>query len=40
MERRDIRLIDTKADDTPGRFSGYGAVFGNVDATGDVIRAG
>ena len=40
MERCDVRLLDTKAADTPGRFSGYGAVFGNVDATGDVIRAG
>ena len=40
IERRDIRLIETKASDEPGRFSGYGAVFGNVDATGDVIKAG
>jgi HK97 family phage prohead protease len=41
MERRDIRLLDTKASaDTPGQFAGYGAVFGNVDATGDVIQAG
>jgi uncharacterized protein len=41
IERRDIRLIETKASgETPGRFSGYGAVFGNVDATGDVIQAG
>jgi len=41
MERRDIRLLETKAStETPGRFSGYGAVFGNVDATGDVIKAG
>lgn len=40
MERRDVRLLETKAADTPGRFSGYGAVFGNVDATGDVIQAG
>lgn len=40
IERRDIRLIEMKAAEEPGRFSGYGAVFGNVDATGDVIRAG
>jgi len=25
---------------TPGEFSGYGAVFGNVDAYGDVIQKG
>ncbi len=40
MERLDVRLIETKASDTPGTFSGYGAVFGNVDAAGDVIQAG
>ena len=40
IERRDVRLLETKASDEPGRFSGYGAVFGNVDATGDVIQAG
>lgn len=26
--------------DTPGEFEGYGAVFGNVDAYGDVIQKG
>ena len=40
IERRDVRLIETKASETPGRFSGYGAVFGNVDGHGDVIQAG
>jgi HK97 family phage prohead protease len=40
LERREIRLIETKAEATPGRFSGYGAIFGNEDAQGDVIRAG
>ena len=25
---------------TPGTFEGYGAVFGNIDAYGDVIQKG
>lgn len=41
LERRDVRLLETKASEaTPGAFSGYGAVFGNEDAQGDVISAG
>ena len=41
MEYLAVRLIETKADDdNPGTFSGYGAVFGNEDAQGDVIRQG
>lgn len=28
------------ADGTPGEFEGYGAVFGNIDAYGDVIQKG
>lgn len=40
VEYRDVRLIETKADGDPGTFSGYGAVFGNVDAQGDMIRQG
>jgi len=40
MERRDVRLLETKATDEPGQFSGYGAIFGNVDAAGDVIEPG
>jgi len=28
------------ADDRPGAFEGYGAVFGNLDAYGDVIQKG
>lgn len=41
VEYRDVRLLETKASaDTPGAFSGYGAVFGNEDAQGDVIRQG
>jgi hypothetical protein len=27
-------------DDSPGTFEGYGAVFGNIDAYGDVIQKG
>lgn len=40
LERRDIRLIETKLADEPGAFSGYGAIFGNEDAFGDVIQEG
>lgn len=42
MERIEVGLIELKLD--PGAkamtFEGYGAVFGNVDAYGDVIEAG
>jgi HK97 family phage prohead protease len=34
----DIKLLDTSGD--VGTFSGYGSVFGNVDAHGDVIARG
>jgi HK97 family phage prohead protease len=40
LERKAIRLIETKAEDKPGTFSGYGAIFGNEDSHGDVIRQG
>lgn len=43
MDRLDCGLIEVKfagADAPPMSFSGYGAVFGNVDSYGDVISAG
>lgn len=44
MERKTVNLIEIKfaADPTATemRFSGYGAVFGNVDSYGDVIEPG
>jgi HK97 family phage prohead protease len=40
LERREVRLTETKILDTPGAFSGYGAAFNNVDAMGDVIQEG
>jgi uncharacterized protein len=40
LEHRAVRLLETKAADELGRFSGYGAVFGNEDSTGDVIQRG
>lgn len=35
-----IEIKSIKADDGVMRFSGYGAVFGNVDSYGDVIQKG
>lgn len=40
LERRDVRLVETKLDSTPGAFSGYGAIFGTEDNLGDVIEEG
>lgn len=44
MERLDCGLVDLKAAPDAGpeamTFSGYGAVFGNMDAYGDVIAKG
>lgn len=41
MDRHDCRLEVKFADGAPdGAFSGYGAVFGNADAYGDVITRG
>jgi len=35
-----VTLTDVKAEPERGTFSGYGAVFGNVDSYGDVIDRG
>lgn len=43
MERRDFTLSEIKVSQSSadaGVFSGYGAVFGNVDSYGDIIKAG
>lgn len=41
LERRQFGLVDVKlANDNAGSFTGYGAIFGNVDSYGDIIRAG
>lgn len=41
IERREFGLVEVKlAGDQAGTFSGYGAIFGNVDAYGDVIEPG
>src|SRR5688572_5019121 len=43
MERLDRKFCDIKLDDSTvkvGAFSGYGAIFGNEDAYGDVIERG
>jgi hypothetical protein len=40
LERREVRLTETKATGKTGAFSGYGAVFNNEDAMGDVIQEG
>lgn len=41
LERRQFGLIEVKATgDDAGTFSGYGAMFGNVDSYGDVIEKG
>lgn len=40
MDRLEVKLLEIKADDEPGTFSGYGAIFGNEDAQNDVIRRG
>jgi HK97 family phage prohead protease len=41
LERRQLGLVDCKlAGDATGTFSGYGAVFGNIDSYGDVIERG
>lgn len=38
--RIETKLASADVDAQTGKFSGYGAVFGNVDAYGDVIAAG
>lgn len=44
LERREISITDIKLAEeegaTAGRFSGYGAFFGNKDSYGDVIERG
>lgn len=41
LERHEYGLREVKlTDEGSGRFSGYGAVFGNVDSYGDVIERG
>ncbi len=40
MERLEVGFLETKFAETPGSFAGYGAVFGNLDAHGDVIAPG
>ena len=43
MDRLDVDLVEVKfagGDGAPRSFSGYGAVFGNLDSYGDVIAKG
>ena len=40
MDRIEVKLAADGFDAKTGEFGGYGAVFGNVDAYGDVIEAG
>ena len=41
IERREFGLTEIKlANDATGSFSGYGAIFGNVDSYGDTIAKG
>jgi len=35
-----VKLLEVKAESEPGTFSGYGAIFGNEDLQGDVLRKG
>lgn len=40
LEHKFVTLAEVKAVDETGTFSGYGAMFGNVDSYGDVIQQG
>jgi len=40
MEHLEIKLASDDVDAKTGEFTGYGAVFGNVDSYGDVIAKG
>lgn len=40
MDRYEVKFTADQVDDKTGEFSGYGAVFGNVDSYGDVIIPG
>lgn len=40
MQRFEVKLASDSVDEKTGVFSGYGAVFGNIDSYGDVIEKG
>lgn len=40
MDRIEVKLAPDTVDEKTGEFSGYGAIFGNVDSHGDVIEKG
>lgn len=40
MDRIEVKFASDGVDEKTGEFSGYGAVFGNVDSHGDVIVPG
>lgn len=40
MDRLEVKFAPDQMDGATGDFSGYGAVFGNVDSYGDVIQPG
>jgi HK97 family phage prohead protease len=40
MQRFEVKFDAAAVDEKTGTFEGYGAVFGNVDAYGDVIQKG
>lgn len=40
MQRLEVKFAPDDVDGQTGEFSGYGAVFGNVDSHGDVITPG
>lgn len=40
MQRLEVKFAPEGLDQQTGRFSGYGAVFGNLDSYGDVIAKG
>lgn len=40
MERIEVKFAPDDVDAKTGEFSGYGAVFGNIDSHGDVIEKG
>ena len=40
MDRIEVKFAADQVDDKTGEFSGYGAVFGNLDSYGDVIAPG
>ncbi len=40
MDRIEVKFAADQVDEKTGEFSGYGAVFGNVDSHGDIIAPG